>query len=183
MLQRHVDIARDFAALRDRLHQFVTPMRRVRVKQAHPKITLNRLNLAQEGRERRAARRINRLARPGFRGPQVHPVVGSVLADQVDFLYAFRDKAANLREDGGRRTTAMPAAHLRDDTETARVVAPFGDFQVDAVGWRETKARSIPIRNVGRFRRNEVVAGGVDPGRAGNGLNSGGQRSLLQRAR
>ena len=73
-------------------------MRRMRVEQAHPKIALDLLNLAQERRERRAARRINRLARPGFLRPQVHPIVSRVLADQVDLLYAFRDERANLRE-------------------------------------------------------------------------------------
>ncbi len=93
MLQRHVDVARDFAALRDRLDQFVAPMRRMRVEQAHPEIALDFLDLAKQRRERRAARRIDRLARPGFRRPQVHPVIGRVLADQVDFLHAFRDEA------------------------------------------------------------------------------------------
>jgi hypothetical protein len=66
----------------------------------------------------------------------------------------------------------MPAAHLRDDTETARVVASFGDFQIDAVGWRETKARGVPIRNVSWLRRDEVVTGDVDPGRSRNGLSA-----------
>ena len=66
MLQRHIDVARDFVALRDRFDQLIAPMRRMRVEQAHPEIAFDFLDLAQQRRQRRAARRIDRLARPGL---------------------------------------------------------------------------------------------------------------------
>ena len=66
MLQRHVDVARDFATLRDRLDQLVAPMRRMRVEQAHPEIAFDIFDLAQKRRQRRPARGIDRLARSGL---------------------------------------------------------------------------------------------------------------------
>ena len=81
----------------------------MRVEQAHPEIALDLLDLAQQRRERRAARRIDRLARPGFRRPQIHPVVGRVLADQVDLLHAFRDeRRISARTEAGGRLRCRP---------------------------------------------------------------------------
>src|SRR5947207_8578274 len=87
MLQRNIDVACDFVALRDGLNQFIAPMRRVRVKQAHPEFAFDLLNLAKERGEGRSASRIDWLAGPCFRRPQIHSVIGRVLGDQVDFVY------------------------------------------------------------------------------------------------
>ncbi len=48
MLQGNIDVARDLVALRDGLDQFVAPVRRVRVKQAHPEVALDFLNFAKK---------------------------------------------------------------------------------------------------------------------------------------
>ena len=38
--------------------------------------------------------------------------------------------------------------HLRDDAETARVIATFGNFYIDGMRRRESKARSVIVRNI-----------------------------------
>ena len=50
VLQRDVDVTRDLVALRNRLDQFIAPMGRMRVKQAHPEFAVDLLNLAQQER-------------------------------------------------------------------------------------------------------------------------------------
>src|SRR5947199_3691706 len=70
MLQGNIDVARDLVALRDSLNQFIAPMRRVRVKQAHPEFAFDLLNLPKQRCERRPVSRIDRLARSCFHRPQ-----------------------------------------------------------------------------------------------------------------
>ena len=108
-------------------------MRRMRVEQAHPEIARHLLDLAQQGRQREPARRIDRLARPGLLLPQIHAVVGRVLADEIDLLHALRDQRAHFRQHGSRRAAAMPAAHLRDDAEAAGMIAALRDLEIRAV--------------------------------------------------
>src|SRR5438132_13886855 len=62
MLQRNIDVARDLVALCDRFNQFVAPMRRMRIKQAHPEFAFDLLNLAKQLCEGRSPSRIDRLA-------------------------------------------------------------------------------------------------------------------------
>ena len=99
VLKRDVNITGDFAAVGDCLDQLVTPMRRMRIKQPHPEIAVDLLNLSQEINQRRSAGGINRLARSGFLAPQIHSVISRVLADQIEFAHALRDESANFRED------------------------------------------------------------------------------------
>src|SRR6267378_820412 len=55
MLQRNIDVASDLVAVRDGVDQFVTPVRRVRIKQAHPEVPLDSLNFAKKADKRWAA--------------------------------------------------------------------------------------------------------------------------------
>src|SRR5437660_11266161 len=128
MLQRDIDIARDLVAASDCLNQFITPMRRMRVKEAHPEFPFNLLNLAKERGERRPVRRINRLTRTRFHLPQIHSVVRLVLADQVDISHPFTDETANFLQNRLRSTTAMFSPHFRDRANTVRVFAALYDF-------------------------------------------------------
>ncbi len=128
MLQRDIDIARDLVASSDCLNQFITPMRRMRVKKANPEFPFYLLNLAKERGERRPVRRINRLTRTCFQLPQIHSVIRRVLADQVDLSHPFTDESANFRQNRLRRTTAMFSPHLRDHAKTARVIAALCDL-------------------------------------------------------
>src|SRR5437763_12299419 len=96
MLQRDIDIARDLVASSDCLNQFITPMRRMRVKEAHPEFPFNLLNLAKERGERRPVRRINRLTWTRFHLPQIHSLVRRVLANQFDLSYPFADEHATF---------------------------------------------------------------------------------------
>src|SRR5262249_57941470 len=91
MLQRNVDVARDLVASRDGLDQLFAPMRRVRVKQAHPEVAFDLLNLAKQRSESGPATGIYRLPRTRFGLPQIHAVIRGVLAYQVDLAHAFAD--------------------------------------------------------------------------------------------
>src|SRR5438094_3119409 len=130
MLQRNIDVARDLVALCNDLNQFIAPMRRVRVKQAHPKFAFDLLNLAKQRGEGRSASRIDWLAGPCFRRPQIHSVIGRVLADQVDFAHAFADERANFCNYGLRSAAAMFAAHLGNHAKTTWMIAAFSYFYV-----------------------------------------------------
>src|SRR6202165_193605 len=128
----------------------------MRVKQSHPKFAVDFLNLAQEGRQRWTTRFINRLARALLFYPQLHSVIGRILADQIDFAPAFRDKAANFGKHRIDRSAAMFSAHLRDHAKTARMIATFGDFYIGRVRRRKAKARRVVIGNVTGARSDKV---------------------------
>src|SRR5438094_9935055 len=123
MLQRDIDIARDLVASSDCLNQFITPMRRMRVKKAHPEFPFNVLNFAKERGECRPAHRINRLTRTCFLRPQIHSVIRRVLADQVDLSHPFNDESATFRKDLFRLPAAMFSLHSRDDAKTALLLS------------------------------------------------------------
>src|SRR5207302_465276 len=78
-----------------------------------------------------------------------------VLRNQVDLLHALADELSRLGHDALDRTTAMPAADLRDDAEGAGVIAAFGDFQVREMFRREAEPRRVVIRNPGRATLDE----------------------------
>src|SRR5438874_2953519 len=133
MLQRYVDVTRDVPTPSDRRDQFVAPMRRMGVQQSNPKFAVDFFDLAQERGQCQPPRRIDRLTRTSFFGPQIHPVIGRVLADQIDLAHSFSHKRANLGEDRFRRAAAVTPAHWRDDSKTARMIAPLGDLQLRRV--------------------------------------------------
>ena len=60
----------------------------------------------------------------------------------------------------------MSPPHLRNDAKAAWMIAALGDFEINAVRRREAKTRRVPIGNVSRPRRHEVVTGIGDPGHA-----------------
>src|SRR6266481_7488899 len=145
MLQRNIDVARDLVALRDCFNQFIAPMRRMRVKQPHPEFAFDFLNFPKQRCERRPTSRINRLARPCLARPQIHPVIGRVLANQVDFADAFAHQSANFGENRFRKSAAMLAAHLWNYAKTARVIAAFGNFYVSEMRRRKSTTRSTIV--------------------------------------
>ena len=57
VLQRHVHVARHLRAFGDGADQFISPMRRMGVEQAHPEIAGQRVQLAQQGAKRGGIRR------------------------------------------------------------------------------------------------------------------------------
>jgi hypothetical protein len=48
VLERNIHIARHFFALGNGLDEFICPVRRMRVKQTNPEITLQRIQFAQQ---------------------------------------------------------------------------------------------------------------------------------------
>ena len=88
VLERDVDVARDLLALGDGLDEFIRPVRRMRVKQADPEITFERIQLPEQrangggiGSER-FRRRIEFLGRGNGAAvvrAQVEAVIGGVL--------------------------------------------------------------------------------------------------------
>src|SRR5437667_39586 len=99
------------------------------------------MNVVRNARRGIAARSqatsgIDRLARAGFLGPQIHPVVSRVLADQIDLADAFGYERANFREHRFGRTAPVFAAHLRDHAKTAGMIAALGNLHISRMGRR-----------------------------------------------
>jgi hypothetical protein len=91
MLQGNIDVARNLVTMRDGVDEFVAPVRRVGVEKAHPEVALDLLNFAKKSGQCWAMCRVHWLTGSGLRCPQVHSVIGSVLADQIDLANAFPD--------------------------------------------------------------------------------------------
>ena len=156
VLQRHVHVARDFRALGNRRDEFVGPVRGMRVKQANPEFTRQRVQRAQQRakrgrvggqRTRGGGEFLRRGNRAAVLRAQVEAVVRRVLRNQVQLLHAVGEQAARFLDDVGLRAAAMRAAHPRNDAETARVIAALGNLHVREMFGREPEARRVEIRN------------------------------------
>lgn len=89
VLERNIDVAGDFRALGNRLDEFVAPVRRMGVEQPDPEISLDGIELAEEGSEGGAAGRVDRRARVRTLFPRVHAEERRVLGNQIQLLDAF----------------------------------------------------------------------------------------------
>src|SRR6266568_2436268 len=125
-------------------------MRRMRIKQAHPKFTFDPLNIAKQTSESGSLRRVNRLTRSRFLPPQIHPVIGRILADQINLAHAFADESPNFCNDRLRSPAAVFSPHLRNHAKTARMITTLRDLYVSEMGWRKPKAGRVVIGNVSR---------------------------------
>ena len=123
-------------------------MRRVRVKQAHPEIAFDLLNLTEQRNQRRSPSRIHRLSRSRFRLPQIHSVVRGVLTDQVDFAHTFADERTDFRQHRFRFAAPMLAAHLWNHAKTARMITALGNFHVSGMRGSKSETRCVVIGNV-----------------------------------
>src|SRR5438046_2612440 len=158
VMQRNIDITRNIVAVCDRLNQFIAPMRRMCIKQAHPKFAFDLLNFAKQSRKRWSTRRINWLTRARFLRPQVHPVIRRVLTDQIYLTHAFLDESSDLREHRFRIPTPVFSPHPWDHAKTTRVIAAFGNFNISRVRWGKSETGSVVIGNITGMSGDEVVA-------------------------
>src|SRR6516164_7594219 len=156
MLERHIDVLRDFRAGSDSTDQFTAPMRRVGVKKSNPELARDCIDPLQEARKRWPACRIDGLPRTGFLIPEIHSVVGSILADKIEFLYPFLDQMPYFGFDGFHRAASMPSAHLGDDAEAARVIASLSDLHVGKMRRCKPEPRSRVIRDVAGLSRDQI---------------------------
>src|SRR5690606_22315240 len=114
----------------DGLDELIAPVRRMGVEETDPEITLDGVQLAEEGGERGAAGGVNRCARIRALLPGIHAEKRRVLRDEIELLDAFLDELACLGDDTLNGAAAVAAANLRDDTEGAGVVTALGDLDV-----------------------------------------------------
>jgi hypothetical protein len=87
-------------------------------------------------------------------GPQIEPVIGRVLRNQVQLLHAIGDELPRFLHDVRLAAAAMRAAHPRDDAETARMIAPLGNLHIREMIRRQSKP--------GRIERRDVIGPRVD---------------------
>ena len=139
MLKRQVDVLADLLAFRHRRQRLVVYRRRVEVQQPDPLEAVDRVQVAQEPRERAALAAID-------------AVEGGVLRDQQQLLDAARRERARLADDRLRRTASIRAAQRRDDAEGALVVAALGDLDVGVMPRRREQTRRVRVVDVGRAR-------------------------------
>ena len=156
VLQRDVDVARHFFAASDGRDEFVAEMGGVRVEQANPEIAVDLVDRFEQMNQRNAAAGIHELGRAGFFFPEIHSVIGRVLADEVELLHAFRDQIFDFSDNAMDRAGAMFAAHLRDDAKRARMIAALGDFHVSRMRRRQPKPRRVVVGNVNGLARDEI---------------------------
>src|SRR5262245_41388834 len=78
---------------------------------------------------------------------QIQTVISRILANEVQFLDTIRNKSPGLSYDVGLCAAAMRSTHPRDRAETAGMITPFSNLQVDKMFWRQPKARRCIIRN------------------------------------
>ena len=160
VLEGHIDVAGCVGIAGDRGDQVVAPMSGVSVQKSHPEFAADLPDLIEKMNERGATGGIDRLSGPGLLFPKIHAVVGSILADKVDFLHALGNKAANLANNRIQRAAAMATAHLRNNTKTARMVAAFRDFDIDRVVRCETKSRRGKIWDIAGLWRHQIERAG-----------------------
>ena len=105
VLQRHVHVAGDLAALRDGPDEVIRPVRRMRVQQPDPEIALQSVEFPERRDSVVASAARAWVAAENFSGEEngaavirakVEAVVGGVLGDQVELPYAVTDQLARL---------------------------------------------------------------------------------------
>src|SRR5262245_18275755 len=158
MVQGDIDVARNFVALRNGFNEFIAPMCRVRIKQAHPEVALDMLDFAKKAGKSWAACRVHWLTGSGLRRPEIHSIIGRVLADQIDLANAFANESPNFGQHRFWRATAVFAAHLCNYAKTTRMIAAFGNLYVGGMRGRKPEARRIVIWNVSgpRFSKRKI---------------------------
>src|SRR5437764_2360231 len=105
-------------------------MRRMGIKQSHPEVALDLLDLAQKRNKRRTTFGIDGLTRARFFSPQIHSVISRVLANEIKLAHSFADEPADFRQHGLHCPAAMFTAHLRNHAKAARVIAALGNLYI-----------------------------------------------------
>src|SRR5882724_7347585 len=134
MLEGYVEIGQYFA-MRHQRQDFVDVRVRIDVVQAHPYAEF--------------AQSLHQFGHAGFQRPSapeagavldVDAIGAGVLRDHQQFPDAGLHQIFGFLHDLANRTADQVAAHRRNDTERAAMVAAFGDLQIGKVFWRELDA-------------------------------------------
>ena len=89
MLQRHVDILSLLLSWRRLLASALYSNAPDECREAAPKNLPDSFDPLQQTSQSGATRRVDRLSRPCLLIPEIHPIVGGILADQIDLLHSF----------------------------------------------------------------------------------------------
>ena len=143
MLERDVQIVDDLGLGRDHVDQLVRDLIRVEVVQAHP-AEIHFAQLPQQFGQQALVR------------GQVHPVLGDVLRDDDELLYARIAQRLRLLQQRVQRARAVRPAQLGDDAVAAAVGAALRDLEVGGVGRGQPVAAALErggghVRHVGRL--------------------------------
>src|SRR5690349_6552787 len=105
--------------LRNRVKQLLRHAIRITVKEPDP-LFVWRLNPRKPGQQ----------GRQTILDPKIFAVTSGVLADQVDFAHALGKHTRCFQHHRFEPPAAKLSAILRDDTETAWMIAAFGDLYI-----------------------------------------------------
>ncbi len=125
---------------------FVDHVGRVEVEQPDPFETVDRIQVAQQARQRTAFLPIDAIER-------------RILRDQQQLLDAPSCERTGFADDRIARTAPILAAQRRDDAEGTFVVAAYRDFHVGVKARRGKQAWRLCVVNVGRQRQPMRRAG------------------------
>ena len=129
MLQRQVDVLADLLALGHRVEHVVRDRGGVEVEEPDPRQALDRVQPAEQPRQRAALAAIDAEER-------------RVLRNQQQLAHARRPRAASAsRDDRVLVAAAVLSAQRRNDAERARVVAALGHLHVRVVPRRRLQPR------------------------------------------
>ena len=137
VLDRHIDVRDDALLARDQVHQPLAQAGRIHVEEPVPRHG----GLPQQ--------RLQQVGEFGAARPEVTAVVAEVLGDEVDLLRPLRLELLRLVHQARERLGAVLAAHQRDRTEGAGVVAAFGDLEITHV---RRVSEELPDAGVARDR-------------------------------
>ena len=127
------------------------------VENANPEFAVDAVEFADQARQRRgvcrqfAGRCIEPLRRRNIRsmaGPQIEPVIGRVLRNQIQLLHAVGDELPCFLHDVCLATAAVRAAHARDDAKTARMIAALCNLHIREVIRCQSKPGRLKCRDV-----------------------------------
>ena len=149
VLERHIDIAGYLRIAGDSGDHVIAPVGRMGVEKTDPELARDRCQGVEQCGKSGASGFIDRLTRSGLLLPEIHSIVGGVLADEIDLLHAGSHQSLDFLHHGLDRATTVTAAHPRNDAEGTGVIASFGDFHISGVGSRETDTWRVVVGNVG----------------------------------
>ena len=149
VLEGHVDVADHLRIAGDGGDHVVAPVSGMGVEQANPELARDGAERVEQGGQPGSPRLVDRLARTGFLLPEIHAVVGGVLADEVDLLHARGDETLDLPDHRLDGAAAVATAHPGDDAEGAGVIASLGDLHIGGVRGGEADTGRVVVGDVG----------------------------------
>ncbi len=115
MLQRHIEILYRLRLFGKHVEKCVADVRRIGVHHAHPFDAVYVTELTKQTRE-------------GVLFAEIFTVTRRILGDENEFFDTFFSELMSFSDDRTEATAAKVTTHLRNEAESTRTIAPFGNL-------------------------------------------------------